>query len=131
MTISSRLVGYDWCTTSCASTSNYNTIKTFIKDFKDVGHPYLFIYYPVGSYQGGNCWNDTKPTYRIYDNKSPQLHNIFLELTGSQLQELNVETHTFTDYQYYGNSTDYEIVVIDLDEAKTLYEKYNLEWRLS
>lgn len=138
MDISSRLVDYDWCTTP-ATFRSYDTLYPLVKDFSGIiankevliSHPYLFIYYPVRSYEGGNCWNDNTPTYRIYDNKSPQLHDLFLELTGFQLQELNVETHIFTHYQHYGNSTDYKALVIDLDKAKTLYEKYNLEWKLS
>ena len=86
----------------------------------------LFLYYKIGGYRGGNCWDDTTPEYVNICHEGIQLSNIFLELTGFQLQELKVETVEFTEYEYYGNTTDYKAIIIAIEDIQNLYQKYNL-----
>lgn len=126
---------FEWIFTSSIETNH--TLSNLIyalsayiekKDKKVVSliKPYLFIYYEIGGYQGGNCWDDTTPQYVNISHKEVQLHELFLELTGFQLQELKVETFEFSESEYYGNSTDYKAIMISVEDIKNLYQKYNL-----
>lgn len=99
-----------------SSTPTTRTLKT----------TYLFIYYRIGGYEGGNCWSDRPPEYRYEPHQDIQFSDLFLELTGFQLKELKVETLEATEEQYYGNSTDYKIILIALEDIQNLYKKYDL-----
>jgi len=101
-------------------------VESYTPTTRTLKTPYLFIYYRIGGYEGGNCWSDRPPEYRHEPHQDIQLSDLFLELTGFQLKELKVETLEATEEQYYGNSTDYKVIFIALEDIQNLYKKYDL-----
>jgi hypothetical protein len=81
--------------------------------------------YYVGGYTGGNCWDDTTPTYQYSDDSTPEfgvLDEFLLEvaphisfLKYKEIEKL-VEEDSYTEREYYGNSSDYVTFSIDLDK---------------
>lgn len=78
----------------------------------------------TGGYTGGNCWDDTDPYFESSGDKvefavldkflaevAPSI--TFLKYKG--ISEL-IKENERTEYEYYGNTSDYKIFYIDLNE---------------
>jgi hypothetical protein len=75
---------------------------------------------------GGNCWDDTEPTYHSYDNKPEELTDLDKLLGEIRPQTSFLEYHALTNElvkhgtrsegEYYGNSTDYAHVYIIIED---------------
>ena len=85
----------------------------------------------TGGYSGGNCWNNDEARYyeEKYNDDFPIL-DIFLEKYAPNITYLQykkvialMKDNNEREYEYYGNSTDYRIRWIVLDE---LIELLNL-----
>lgn len=81
-----------------------------------------------GGYRGGNCWNDTQPWYESSDEKvefsslKEFLLKVYPELSLKQyfeIQENFVRTFEESEVEYYGNTSDYTIFVVNLNELYT------------
>ena len=101
-------------------------IPVHIKDYV------LYNRYSTGGYSGGNCWNDDRPTYyRNDDDNEFKILDIFLEefcpnisyLQYRKVKEL-IHTNNEREYEYYGNSTDWEIQYIIISELFDLLETF-------
>jgi hypothetical protein len=93
----------------------------------------LLVYsrYETGGYSCGNCWGDSAEPYV---NEKPDNHFKVLDLVlekiaptityleYKKITEL-IHSNTQTDWEYYGNSTDWAIEYIVLEE---LYEHFNI-----
>lgn len=90
----------------------------------------IYSRYNTGGYSGGNCWDDSEPRYYSED-KVPDF--VALDLVIKELcpdiSYLNfkkiidlIKDNEDTEYEYYGNSTDYKILYLPLSE---LYELLN------
>lgn len=99
-----------------------------ISDINISGSDYIYIEENVYGYSGGNCWGG-EATH--YENSSPtyDVFYQFLELfyTGDELELKKEDILTIIrsdcrdNYEYYGNSSHYEYLYLDLKE---FYEKF-------
>jgi len=83
----------------------------------------------VGGMSGGNCWNDNRPSYHSSGNPIEDLTSLdkllgainpkitFLEYKNLYNSLVKQDSKTYNEY--YGNSSEYSIKEIDLEE---LYE---------
>lgn len=74
----------------------------------------------TSGYSGGSCWDDTKPKYYERDYTPPKIDFSKLPeayFTKEAFLEIgrNLEEKSYTEYEYYGNSTNYVIQVIKYD----------------
>jgi hypothetical protein len=102
----------------------YSPNKTEEKQLKDFLSQFLIESVYTGGYRGGNCWDNTEPYFESSDNKvefglldkflAEVAPNItFLKYKG--ISELIKEDEK-TEYEYYGNTSDYKIFYIDLND---------------
>jgi hypothetical protein len=77
----------------------------------------------IHEYSGGNCWNDDESEYHEFSEtyNTDRLLNILVkysvtEPTAFYLLSKFEERIENTIYEYYGNSTTYEICVYDIDK---------------
>ncbi len=95
----------------------------------------------VGGYSGGNCWNDNKPTEFSYSENYNAVRKTFNEgldsilmylcynITHFQAMEISsklVHEFTWTEYEYYGNSSNYMGYYLILSELYEALVKENL-----
>lgn len=73
----------------------------------------------TGGYSGGNCWNDTAPSYHSSSEKPPSedimtevLTKVAPQITFLQYRSLQklIKEETYTENEYYGNTTDYKAI---------------------
>ena len=93
----------------------------------------LYIKWETGGYSGGSCWDDSDP--QPYQNNSPEPNFTALVkvleyftpeisfLKGMQFTNM-VKNSTYTDHEYYGNSTDYAVKYV---EISTMYGFFHEE----
>lgn len=81
-------------------------------------------YERVGGYSGGSCWNDDEPQY-YRDGDEPDFRNIINILVKHGVDKdvaerfISRNYHTKlcdTEYEYYGNSNEYEMYVYKIDD---------------
>lgn len=98
------------------------------KQLEEFTSNYLIQQIYTGGYRGGNCWNDTQPWYESSDEKiefsilKEFLLEVYPDLTlkhFSEIQEKFVKTFEKTESEYYGNTSDYTIFVINLNDLYT------------
>ncbi len=88
--------------------------------------------YESGGYSGGSCWDDSDP--RPYSNDAPHdrmkvldivLKKIRPNTTFLEYRMLSglIHNNSETEYEYYGNSTDWTIEYIILSELYEAIEK--------
>jgi hypothetical protein len=103
--------------------------KLFIKgDYKKPRTDFICQYWEVGGVSGGSCWETSDPQPYHTNEDRPKTFNeldAILELIYPQigfLQYKHIESMVVydeaTEYEYYGNRTDYEYRWLDL---KLLY----------
>lgn len=92
----------------------------------------VYSRYSPGGISGGSCWDDSNPT--PYTTYSPNLRFQILDdllneiapgisyLKYKQIESL-IESNTETAWEYYGNSTDWEIQYIELDKLIDILNK--------
>ncbi len=98
-----------------------------------IKEPVIYCRWESGGYSGGSCWDDNAP--QRYRNDTPkdrmQVLDIVLKeirpqttfLEYRQIEGL-VHDNSETKYEYYGNSTDYQIEYIVLSELYELLETF-------
>jgi hypothetical protein len=78
----------------------------------------------TGGMQGGNCWDDNKPYYISSDEESyfsildDFLRDVVPEITYLKYLEVKklVKQTEYTEYEYYGNTSEYKVFYIDLNQ---------------
>ena len=96
-----------------------------------VKEPVIYCRYETGGYSGGSCWDDSDP--RPYSKDTPKdkmkvldlvLKEIKPDITFLQFREIEklIKTNSETEYEYYGNCTDFEIEYIILSELHAYIE---------
>jgi hypothetical protein len=91
----------------------------------------LYQRYVTGGYSGGNCWgdesrrftNDEIPEFTILEDV---LEVLKPDIKLSEYREIkkHIKTTGYSADQYYGNSDNYEIKYLELDE---LYNLLNIK----
>ena len=89
----------------------------------------------VGGYTGGNCWNDTEPYYVHYDETDEDIDSFDILFTVLEKIVPNITLLNFkkveklihsdveTEREYYGNTNDYRVKYVILEELYKLLEK--------
>ena len=93
-----------------------------------IKEPVVYMRYESGGFSGGNCWDSTKPRHYV-NNDIPNfevLDLVLQELMPSvsylQFKQISKLEHSTeqNEWEYYGNSTEYEIKYIILSELEEL-----------
>ena len=89
----------------------------------------IYSRYETGGYSGGNCWNDNEPSFytsdisidrfKVLDLVLEQLKPSITYLQFKKIEKM-IHTNEETEYEYYGNSTEWKVEYIILSEL----EKY-------
>jgi hypothetical protein len=98
-----------------------------------IKEPVVYCRYESGGYSGGSCWDDSDP--QPYERDAPKdkmkvldlvLKELKPEITFLQFREIEklIHTNEETEYEYYGNSTDFKIEYIILSELISALEKF-------
>lgn len=96
-----------------------------------IKEPVVYCRYENGGFRGGSCWDDSDP--QPYEASAPKdkmkvldlaLKELKPDITFLQFREIEnlIHTNEETEYEYYGNSTDYKIEYIILSELINFLE---------
>lgn len=97
-----------------------------------IKEPVIYMRWETGGKKGGNCWGDKSSHYE--GDPKPQFKALDLvlkklkpDLTYLQYREIECLVHSNEEieWEYYGNSTDYGIEYIILDELLNLLDRLN------
>ena len=113
----------------------YNQGIYFQPNYIPVKIKELVVYsrYKTGGYSGGSCWDDSNP--QPYSSDIPNDHMKVLDLVLAEIcpniSYLNykkiqsiVHDNEETEYEYYGNSTDWKVEYIILSELENLVKTF-------
>jgi len=98
------------------------TIKTHV----------IYMRYSDGGMTGGNCWNDDAPHHYSNDDRpdfdilNDVLERVAPALTYLQyrkVEKLIEDGWGYSEWEYYGNSTDYAVKFIVLDKLEELLKE--------
>jgi hypothetical protein len=98
-----------------------------------IKEPVIYMRWETGGVSGGSCWDSSNPQRYERDGGKPKFEVLDLVLkelmpTISFLQfreiEKLVHSNSETEYEYYGNSTDFKIEYIILSELISALEKF-------
>ena len=88
----------------------------------------------TGGTSGGNCWNDDEARPYVADEAEEEpmkvldilLEEIAPKITYLQYKKIQklIHSNEHTEWQYYGNSTDYKIEYILLPELENLLAQF-------
>lgn len=92
-----------------------------------IKEPVIYGRYETGGYSGGSCWDDSDP--QPYTEEPPKDRFKVLELVLEKLKpnitflqykkiESMIHDNEETEYEYYGNSTDWKVEYIILSELE-------------
>lgn len=95
-----------------------------------VKEPVIYRRYETGGYSGGSCWDDSDPQPYVADPPEPwKVFDFVFEVIKPDISYLqfrkienSVKRLSDSEWEYYGNSTDYEIEYIPLSEVYKILE---------
>lgn len=92
----------------------------------------IYCRYEIGGYSGGNCWDNSEPTYssktapkdkmKVLDLVLKELNPNITLLQFREIEKL-IHTNKETEYEYYGNSTNWEVEYIILSDLYKYLEQ--------
>ena len=105
--------------------SEPNGIPVHIKE------PVMYMRYEIGGIEGGSCWEDSDPQpytkYKLEDEWKAL--DKFLSMYCPNISYLNykkidtlIHTNEETDWEYYGNCTEYRVKYIKLKQLETFIQ---------
>jgi len=99
----------------------------------DIKEPVIYMRWETGGISGGSCWDSSDPQPYTRDEEKPLFlvldHVLSIlkpDLTYLQYREIEntlVHTNNETDWEYYGNCTDYEVSYVILSQLEKFLEK--------
>lgn len=91
---------------------------------ENVKEPVIYQRYELGGYSGGNCWGDEAQPYTADPPENWVVFDYVFELikpeiTYLQFRKVENQVKKLSDsqWEYYGNSTSYEVKYIPLSEV--------------
>lgn len=97
-----------------------NTVKELV----------VYMRYEKGGWSGGSCWEDSNvqpysnsfvPTFEVLDLVLRELKPDISYLKYKEIEKLIVDSEK-TEYEYYGNQTDFGIKYIELSKLLKILE---------
>ena len=90
--------------------------------------PVIYQRYETGGVSGGSCWEDSDPQPYSVDERPPfkvldlVLRKICPDISYLKYREIEglIHTNSESEYEYYGNSTDWEVKYIILEDLYKL-----------
>lgn len=100
----------------------------------DVSRHFVWMTHETGGVSGGSCWDSSDPQPYHNSDPMPAFNELYLVLErvvpnitfiqGKVLESTLVKDTDYTDHEYYGNCTEYQIKYISLvDLYNYLVEK--------
>ena len=95
----------------------------------NIKEPVVYMRWRIGGYSGGSCWDDSDPQYYPSRGEKPDfvalektLEVLCPNLTFKVYKEAAalVNTNTKTEWEYYGNSDDYEVSYVLVSELEKM-----------
>lgn len=93
----------------------------------------VYMRWETGGVSGGSCWESSnpqryereggKPEFKVLDLVLNELLPTITYLQYKQISDL-IHTNSETEYEYYGNSTDFSVEYIVLSELIDLLKKF-------
>ena len=93
----------------------------------------VYMRWKTGGVSGGSCWDNSNPQRYEQEGGEPNfkvldlvLNELLPTISYLQYKEISKLIHTNheTEYEYYGNSTDFEVKYIILSELITLLKNF-------
>ena len=99
-------------------------VKSKISAEERLGNKLLCQSFHIGGMIGGNCWDDSEPYYFssheeiIFYLLDDFLREVIPEITYLKYLGVKklVKQTEYTEYEYYGNTSEYKVFYIDLNE---------------
>lgn len=89
-----------------------------------IKEPVIYIRYETGGVSGGSCWDESDPRpyslsefpeFKVLDMVIKEVNPNISYLKYKEIEEL-IHSNEETEWEYYGNSTDYTIKFVILSE---------------
>ena len=102
----------------------------------DIKEPVIYMRWESGGVSGGSCWDDSNPRPYTSDKGKPKfecvdlvLKELMPNISFLQFREIEnlIKSSQKTDWEYYGNSTEFEIEFIVLSELIAKLEEFSNE----
>ena len=91
----------------------------------EIKEPVVYMRWKIGEVSGGSCWDSSNPQYYGNDSGCPDFKVLDLVikeinpnisyLKYKEIEEL-IQSSEETEYEYYGNRTDFEMKFVILSE---------------
>jgi hypothetical protein len=97
-----------------------------------IKEPVVYMRYETGGTSGGSCWSDSNPVpysktnvpeFEVLDLVVQELCPNISYLQYKQINKLK-KNNEDTEYEYYGNSTDWKVEYIILSELEELLKTF-------
>jgi len=95
--------------------------------------PVVYMRWRTGGISGGSCWDSSNPQRYTEDEGEPEfkildlvLEKLMPNISYLQYKKISdlIHTNDETEWEYYGNCTDFEIKYIVLDELIKLLKSF-------
>lgn len=106
-----------------------------IISYAEIVQESLFQEWSTGGYSGGNCWNDDEPEY-YSNNEEPAKFVVLDKILEAKCPNISfllfrkienlIKISERTEFEYYGNSTDYKSRSLDLRELYNFLVQHKL-----
>jgi len=96
-----------------------------------IKEPVIYKRYRTTGYFGGNCWG-SRAEYHVFDDENTDfdvldltLEKLVPNITYKKYKQISklIHTNEETEYEYYGNSTDWKVEYIILSELEEFLNK--------
>ena len=116
---------------------NYDGFKK-VSNLDNLYECYLYIRWNTGGISGGSCWDDGTEDrhYHTTGEHEPNFDSLYqlLELVCPKITFIQynilmskvLEVDSYTDYEYYGNSTNYCIKTVNLGKMYDIMSEMRL-----
>lgn len=98
-----------------------------------IKEPVIYMRWETGGVSGGSCWESSNPQSYTSNKGKPKfecvdlvLKELFPNISFLQFREIEklIQSSQKTEWEYYGNSTDFEIEFIVLSELISKLKKF-------
>jgi len=95
--------------------------------------PVIYMRWETGGVSGGSCWDDSDPQPYTSDNEKPKFECLDLvikelmpNISFMQFREVEklIKSTEETDWEYYGNCTNFDIEYIILEDLERLLQTF-------
>lgn len=102
----------------------------------EIKEPVIYMRWETGGTSGGSCWESSDPRPYTTDGGKPKyevldlvLKELMPNMSFLQFRDIEklIQSNSETDWEYYGNSTDFDIEFIVLSDLIAMLEVFSSE----